>query len=1350
MLLKHFSKAPDGLFTCRVKSLQSDDILVFDSTSDLPHKTVEVLRQVIKVAASHKESSFYSICWLSKVPCPVEGALDEKWNLCCKLLTKNATSLFDGLPIKPKNLFDLYAFEEPPETYGAFSPKEFYENVGVPSKVDTPAEDHLLDPLISELNCQLYPFQKRAVRWLLCREGLDLAGKEVVDHKPQDAKEKLPHGFVRTTDADGKKWMVSRCLNIATKNEGLVQDYATQVKGGLLCEEMGLGKTVEMVALMCLHKRESSTSQTAKASPDDHLVRSPATLIITPPAILRQWESELQTLAPHLRVMIYEGVRNERKTLDNDQLVARLAEQDVVLTTYNVLGREVHYAAGAVPFRNMRYQKIYERKQSPLTQIMWWRVVLDEAQMVESGVSNTAKVAQVIPREHAWAVSGTPVKKDSQDLLGLLIFLRYQPYCVSAKLWNRMIENHRDVFGEIFRSLALRQTKDQIKDELQLPPQTRVIINMPFTQIEEQHYSTMYQEMCKDCGLDLNGSPITEDWDPKSPAIIEKMRAWLARLRQTCLHPEVGTRNRRALGASKGPLRTVDEVLDVMTEQNETAKRLEERTLLLSRIRKGQILEHAKHSHHALQIWKEALEEAKVIVEESRKQLRSELAQLGLTDELADLEDSPDSEQSTASRIGVYRHRLRSALEIEHMCTFFVANAYFQIKSNTDFTEPESAAYKELEKAEESTYELAKVLRQEILSGSLRKADTQMEKVRSKATDRNIVKIPYIKHIKDHGGIESRDLLARIYELFSEVNSQGSQLDEWRQKLVELVLLPLVDKEDSDVQGDEYETSTKQQDEVYVYMDALRAIVSDRHDVMTGQTNMRIDNEMKTAIKQANDGEGHSPELMKKLLHMREKLRPNPHTGSIRGIITEMRELKTTLRAQLDRGNVRAGAELLIVNSTLETLQAVSNEQTKVLTRLDRELELFKETVDSRLEYYRQLQHISDTVAPYEEGMDDEKLARMIATMEDSEAKTRDHLATLKSRGRYLIHLRNEATSVETQRQCIICREQFERGVLTSCGHSYCIDCARLWWNAHRNCPTCKKSLSKNDFHQITYKPRELTMQEATAPTAKSNVADASPETIYSGITSATLNQIKTIDLDGSFGTKIDTLARHILWIRENDPGAKSILFSQFKDFLDILAKAFAQFRIAFTSFDKPNGVRNFKSDSSVECFFLHAKAQSSGLNLVNATHVFLCEPLINTAIELQAIARVHRIGQKQPTTVWMYLVEDTVEKSIYEISVNRRMSHLGHAAANGVELPNKSDIIERRLDAANTLELQQAPLSQLLTKGPSGGEMVPHEHLWSCLFRQKPEQLRQSSAEAEREVARHLRASAAEERQDS
>lgn len=177
-------------------------------------------------------------------------------------------------------------------------------------------------------------------------------------------------------------------------------------------------------------------------------------------------------------------------------------------------------------------------------------------------------------------VSGTPVKKDARNLFGLVDFLCYKPYCdLPTQVWELLVTQHKNIFKQIFHNLALRHTKDQIKDDLQLPLQKRVVITVPFTQIEEQHYSTMFGLMTEDCGLNLDGTPRTDDWNPDSPATIEKMRNWLVRLRQTCLHPEVGARNRRALGSGKGPLRTVGEVLEVMIEQNETATRLEERTV---------------------------------------------------------------------------------------------------------------------------------------------------------------------------------------------------------------------------------------------------------------------------------------------------------------------------------------------------------------------------------------------------------------------------------------------------------------------------------------------------------------------------------------------------------------------------------------------------------------------------------------------------------------------------------------------------------------------------------------------------------------------------------------------------
>ena len=102
--------------------------------------------------------------------------------------------------------------------------------------------------------------------------------------------------------------------------------------------------------------------------------------------------------------------------------------------------------------------------------------------------------------------------------------------------------------------------------------------------------------------------------------------------------------------------------------------------------------------------------------------------------------------------------------------------------------------------------------------------------------------------------------------------------------------------------------------------------------------------------------------------------------------------------------------------------------------------------MNARLEYYRQLQAISDTVAPYEEDMSDEVRNGVLASKIEEEHKMKDRIATVESKGRYLIHLRDEASNVNTTRTCIICTSPFENGILTSCGHTFCTDCLRLWW----------------------------------------------------------------------------------------------------------------------------------------------------------------------------------------------------------------------------------------------------------------------------------------------------------------
>ncbi|EEA20842.1 hypothetical protein TMatcc_000840 [Talaromyces marneffei ATCC 18224] len=1241
--------------------------------------------------------------------------------------------------------------------HAQWTPRDFYDNVHVPA--DTPeASSEIICPLV---RCKLYPFQNRAVRWLLEKEGmeLDIYGN-VVPKKMEIAG--LPESFQEFTDVDGRRCFSSQLYRVATTDMAPWYDSNRNLRGGILAEEMGLGKTVEMISLISLHRR-------AMVDDDAHhsLIKSRATLIITPPAILEQWKQELQNHAPSLTVFDYKGYQANSK-LSQEQLSDLLRDTDVVLTTYNVLAKEVHRATDP-PKRNMRNEKRFKVPKSPLVRMSWWRVCLDEAQMIESGVSNAAQVARLIPRVNAWAVTGTPIRKDMRDFFGLLQFLRYEPFCGSIDLWSRLYSAYYPAFKSIVNKLALRHSKEFIRDDLKLPPQKRVVITIPFTAIEEQHYGQLFEQMCEDCGVDPTGAPLEQDWNPESQASIDKMRGWLTRLRQTCLHPEVARRNRRALGIRNGPLRSVDEVLEVMIDQNETSIRAEERMLLLSQARRGQLLENAYQRREALEIWQKGLERATQMVNDCREQLQAEIARakssgVSTSDQDSDIESGKDEADQSGknNRIGACKARLRAALETQHVCKFFTANAFYQIKTDKKMTEPDSEEFKALEKAEEEAYDEAKLIRKEMLKDVARKVRRYIKVLDDKANNNSFIKIPVMKAQLPTLGIEARRLFERLEDFCDALNENREKFNEWRDAMLKLLRQSLIDEEKtSELEGNEYETSTKHQDEMYVYMEGLRVMFADRHDALTGQTNFLINHEVKVGVAEARNGKGPSPELYLKIMGTREKLKPSADLGSLRGIVSDMRSLLTSLEWQANEGSTRARAEAVIVNEALERVSKTSAEQAKAIAGLDKEVELFRDTMNNRLEYYKQLQQISDTVAPYDEESVGKPLDQAVYDSKlEAENKIQQKLDSLQSKRRYLIHLRDESGPDESTRLCIICQCTFENGVLTVCGHKYCKDCLRVWWHQHRTCPTCKRTLKANDFHQITYKPKELLAQEERTPT-KIEHERPSQNGIYSDISTGILQEIKDIDLPTSFGTKIDTLSRHLMWLREHDPGAKSIVFSQYRDFLGVLATAFSRFKIGYSSVEAKDGIQRFKEDPAAECFLLHARAHSSGLNLVNATHVFLCEPLINTAIELQAIARVHRIGQHRPTTVWMYLVSDTVEESIYQISVSRRLSHIvqkekerekqkdlhspSPGLKNGTTIEN---LTETAIESANSLEMQDATLGKLLASGAASGELVGKDDLWQCLFgdgqrRTSPGQ----NDDAVREVDRFLRGEAAEKR---
>ncbi|OAA71573.1 SNF2-related protein [Cordyceps fumosorosea ARSEF 2679] len=1229
----------------------------------------------------------------------------------------------------------------------AWSPMDFYEAAHVPSKEDP----NSASIEISSLEATLFPYQKRTVKWLLHREGIRCtpSGLEPV---PESDAQPDSDTFRQFEDAEGNAFYLSDVFHVVTRNKAPYWLADRALKGGILAEEMGLGKTLEIIGLILLNQRQDvpqdSRDFLIPCMDSEGLLKTRATLIVTPESLRQQWITEIARHAPSLRVIHYQGCRKLEED-EESKAVVKLAAYDVVITTYSVLSQELHFATDP-PERSRRFERAYRRPKSPLVQISWWRVCLDEAQMIESGVSQAASVARVIPRINAWGITGTPVKDDVKDLFGLLLFLRYHPYCYSNQIWTALISFHKPVFQKLFRSLALRHTKALVRDEILLPPQKRFVISMPFSAVEEQHYQSLFKNMAEDCELSLTGAPLIDDWDPEEYE--GKMRTWLTRLRQTALHPEVGVYSRRLLGYNKErPMRTIEEVLNAMLEQSEVAIRNEERAYLSTKLTRGQLFENSPRVKEALAIWEEVHEETAKLVDDARATLASGIEEVKNSRESqpgpvvhdrggSDSESESDVDVvDTRGKISELQRRLRSALEIHHKAVFFCANANFQMRDNAEMTEPDSEEFHRLKKLEDDGYETAKVLRREILQESYRKANRHMSRIKKKANNQTFVEVPELvaETVK---GIESGRVVDRLEVLYEELNEQANIMDEWREQVVQLLLRPLLDEEDDiEFTGEELVDSAKFQDDLMVYVQALRSVIADRQDAISGQTNELVKHETETSTKLAENGGGPAPEKMLALLEARKQMKPHRSQISMRGAIGELRGLQTRLNRDAPSSS-REAVEHKIVSDHLKHTQALLSQQNKAATALESEIESFKDAMNARLEYYRQLQVVSDAVLPYE----GEKTARVEERINKLEQDARKKLLSSEAKHRYLMNLKESGeggpgSKSNEPRMCIICQTPFVTGVLTVCGHQFCKECMMIWYKSHRNCPVCKRQLKPEQLHDISIKPQQLQILSERGGSGSDKSRLERQQTngalrngvIYSEFNADKLAEIKNIDLDGpSFTTKVDTLVRHLLWLRESDPGAKSIIFSQYRDFLTVLHNALRRFRIGFASIDEPGGIARFKGDPAAECFLLHARAHSSGLNLVNASHVFLCEPLLHTALELQAIARVDRIGQLHETTVWLYLVSGTVEESIYNLSVRRRMEHMGQTGGGNGKNSGKgrgaagksggvtpAQPLDASIEQANTLELEHAALSKLMSRDRSAGEMVDKGDLWECLF---------------------------------
>lgn len=388
---------------------------------------------------------------------------------------------------------------------------------------------------------------------------------------PKPVKKKLDHGITSETDleqfylslqrTDYQKKVVQpkgmvpvlfsyqlRAVSWMAERESKLF-FRDGVRGGILADEMGLGKTIEMMALIISNPRSkffrppsapvsqtsSQNSRSTEDSPappqtqkplesttmdlenqenesDIDLTRieavedappswkpflvcdpwidppvnchdSSCTLIVCPDILLSQWKEELARHAPSLVVSTYRGVPalTPLEIAFDQNGDSIFATYDVVLCSYETMAREFPYATKP----NVKTRMQTEQNSTPLTKLRWWRIVMDEAQMFSQGASNAGKLLRDLLSVNRWAVSGTPVRKDFSDLRGLLLFLDAE-YCYFKPT---------DEALSFIRTISWRHQMEQVSDEIIIPPSENHLLPVTFTRLESFGHAKLAKKL---------------------------------------------------------------------------------------------------------------------------------------------------------------------------------------------------------------------------------------------------------------------------------------------------------------------------------------------------------------------------------------------------------------------------------------------------------------------------------------------------------------------------------------------------------------------------------------------------------------------------------------------------------------------------------------------------------------------------------------------------------------------------------------------------------------------------------------------------------------------------------------
>ena len=1002
-----------------------------------------------------------------------------------------------------------------------------------------------------QLDVSLMPFQMESIDWMLRKEGYYDKEDTPPARDVQTTEELLE--FLNEHISFGYQYMPiggvfwNKFTGYILPVESAFEIYREWISNhrhegkrakGLLAEEMGLGKTIEILCLFAKNVRtipKGSENETFISPLNGKIIKRVKTnLVVCPESILQQWIDEM---AIHIRgedsdfsVFHYEGFEKARKRFNNEQpkqIVERLAEYNVIICSYSTLSSEVHYAEFSQIQRPSRESTRRYDYTSPLSVMEFHRIILDEAQLLRRTLYAT-RCADTIHRVHTWGVSGTPVQwfTEVQNIFG---YLQIHPFHVMQNIVSTVssIEFRRkrlllrpDAYNAIFPeeefngfqgskvsleefvdifprfNLAIRHLKRDVQNQIKIPRQINYMVPVEFNPIEQDHYVNLWNSFLSVSGYDSRGNG-------SGNLDTSQLSVWLNRLRMTCCHASMSIMN-GSEGVSwreTDELKDMDAILDGMREEVLDKIYGLQRENYAIKIQLGQVrMEIDEKFEDAISIFKGII-----------KEITHDLKQTyGIENFLKINEDSVKKGLSTKNMANI-----RLLLHILHQAFFFLATTCYQlgtkkldeaqadaeadaetevkseVKSETKsivYTADEMSTITRFQELEKYNYGIAEQLRREMLHERIYDVDSEINRVRDwlmNAKHKRKMLLDTISSKKGNLGsiLESSYIFQKMVTLFGIMNQQAQQFNRLMKDLEVLSYNTIIkdyDNDDNDEEkAKEYGRSIDDQDKVFSILDVMERILKNREDMMVMETTVEPVN-VKLEVSLLSS-EFHA-ELLKSTVFV--------HGETLKQLLNKAEEDKS-IRQLLSKSGLANHGMQDFINCYEMEIPRIVRENQEVRNGV---LKRFNDIYNAKTSYYSYLQRISDSLVPLSDQSVKVKNGIIKRVNEGYEYESNVKVIhNLESRVRYLETLSQLKSAIARGENisCAICYSEIYTGSILKCGHFFCKECVTHWFRKNASCPLCKNAILTTEVYHFKFREgTEDAKEETKEATAKAGDAE--------------------------------------------------------------------------------------------------------------------------------------------------------------------------------------------------------------------------------------------------------------------